>query len=147
MYPVSVGRRAVIVEAEADGVGSEAGAGLVESHHRRWRWRWRWRRCVCGGEAAKRVGHERVDEEAAPVSLVEDDRGLAQGGLPQQDALRREAREVDGGAADGYVEGAAVELLGCAPRLAAHTHAAHAAGQKLGAAAVDVDLYRRGLDR
>jgi len=55
-----------------------------------------------------------VDEEAAPVSLVEDDRGLARGGLAQQDALRREAREVDGGAADGHVKGAAAQLLGCA---------------------------------
>eukprot|EP00964_Phaeocystis_antarctica_P053684 scaffold31532_cov58-Phaeocystis_antarctica.AAC.1 len=80
----SVGRRAVIVETEADGVGSEAGAGLVESHHRRRRWRWRRRRGVGGGEAAKRVGHERMDEEVAPVSLVEDDGGLALSGLPPE---------------------------------------------------------------
>ena len=41
---------------------------------------------------------------------VEDDGRLAEGGLAQQDALRGEAGEVDGGSADAHVQRSAVEL-------------------------------------
>ena len=34
--------------------------------------------------AGQRVGHERMDEEVAPVSLVEDDGGLTLSGLPPE---------------------------------------------------------------